>query len=74
MVKKTSYVFVFLLTTITIMTFMTILSPDAKLLIQAINYNAIALLICGIALIIALIVDRYKDHINETKNDDYKKY
>lgn len=53
---------------------MTILSPDAKLLIQAINYNAIALLICGIALIIALIVDRYKDHINETKNDDYKKY
>jgi undecaprenyl pyrophosphate phosphatase UppP len=72
MVKKTSYVFVVLLTTIVLLVFSTVVAPQSSLLISAINYNAVALLLCGIVLIIALIVDRYNDYKKE--NDDYKKY
>jgi glucan phosphoethanolaminetransferase (alkaline phosphatase superfamily) len=72
MVKKTSYVFVILLTTIILLVFSTVISPQNGFLVTAINYNAVALLLCGIVLIIALIVDRYNDYKNE--NDDYKKY
>lgn len=37
-----------------------------------INYSAVALLISGIFLIIALIADRFKD--SKSEGDDYKKY
>ncbi|MBS7527287.1 hypothetical protein KHM83_11400 [Fusibacter paucivorans] len=72
MVKKTSYVFVILLTTIVLLVFSTVVAPQSDLLVSAINYNAVALLLCGIVLIIALIVDRYNDYKKE--NNDYKKY
>jgi divalent metal cation (Fe/Co/Zn/Cd) transporter len=72
MVKKISYIFVLLLVTIVLISGMTLIVSTSHLLIMAINYNAILLLACGIALIIALIHDRYKDYKSE--DDDYKKY
>jgi len=50
----------------------TVFFPAVHLLVITINMAAVGLLIIGIALIISLIIDRYRDYKNE--NDDYKKY
>jgi|GEM_PF-1133789 len=72
MVKKISYLFVMLLVAIVIFSGIALFISPSRMLIKAINCTAILLLACGIALIIALIYDRYKDYKNE--DDDYKKY
>jgi hypothetical protein len=72
MIKISSIVFVGLLATLFLMSFLTIFLPALGLLNLLINIFAVLLLITGIILIISLIVDRYKDSKNE--GDDYKKY
>lgn len=72
MIKLSSIVFVGLLATLFLMSFLTIFLPALGLLTVLINIFAVLLLITGIILIISLIVDRYKDSKNE--GDDYKKY
>jgi ABC-type transport system involved in cytochrome c biogenesis permease subunit len=72
MIKLSSIVFVGLLATLFLMSFLTIFLPASGLLTVLINIFAVLLLITGIILIISLIVDRYKDSKNE--GDDYKKY
>lgn len=72
MIKLSSIVFVGLLATLFLMSFLTIFLPDFGLLTVLINIFAVLLLITGIILIVSLIVDRYKDSKNE--GDDYKKY
>lgn len=72
MIKLSSIVFVGLLATLFLMSFLTIFLPALGLLTVLINIFAVLLLITGIILIVSLIVDRYKDSKNE--GDDYKKY
>lgn len=72
MIKNLSIAFVFLMVCIMFAAISTIFFPAVHLLIVIINIAAVSLLIIGIALIISLIIDRYRDYKNE--NDDYKKY
>ncbi len=72
MIKKLSIAFVVLMVCIALAAILTIFLPTLHLLVNIINYAAVGLLIIGIALIITLILDRYRDYKNE--NDDYKKY
>lgn len=72
MIKKLSIAFVVLMVCIILAAISTIFMPSLHLLVVIINDAAVGLLIIGIALIITLIIDRYRDYKNE--NDDYKKY
>ena len=72
MIKNLSIAFVFLIVCIVLTAISTIFLPAVHLLIIVINATAVGLLIIGIALIISLIIDRYRDYKKE--NDDYKKY
>lgn len=72
MIKNLSITFVFLIVCLIGASITTIFLPAAHLLVITINIAAVGLLIIGIALIITLIIDRYRDYKKE--NDDYKKY
>ncbi len=72
MIKNLSIAFVFLLVCIMAAAISTVFFPAVRLLVITINMAAVGLLIIGIALIISLIIDRYRDYKKE--NDDYKKY
>ncbi len=72
MIKNLSITFAAIMACIIFTAILTAFFPSQHLLVIAINLGAVGLVICGIILIVALIVDRYKDYKKE--GDDYKKY
>ncbi len=72
MIKWLSSTFVFFIILLFSLGLLVSLFSALKFLNPFINYSAIALLISGIFLIVALIVDRFKD--SKSEGDDYKKY
>jgi hypothetical protein len=72
MIKWLSSTFVFFIILLFSLGLLVSFFSALKFLNPFINYSAIALLISGIFLIVALIVDRFKD--SKSEGDDYKKY
>lgn len=72
MIKWLSSIFVFFIFLLFSLGLLMSFFSDLSFLNPFINYSAIALLISGILLIVALIVDRFKD--SKSEGDDYKKY
>lgn len=72
MVKWASTFFVAFLILLGLFAILTGFMPTLSILDQFISFFLIALLFTGIVLIIALIIDRFKESIKE--GDDYKKY
>jgi uncharacterized membrane protein len=72
MIKTTSILFVTFLVAMFGIGIIISFFPSAYVLAKVINFLAIGLLIVGILLIVALILDRYKT--SKSEGDDYKKY
>lgn len=72
MIKVTSILFVTFLVAMFGIGIIISFFPSAFFLAKIINFIAIGLLIVGILLIVALILDRYKT--SKSEGDDYKKY
>jgi len=72
MIKLTSILFICFATLMILLGIVITLIPSLNSLSFMINVLAICLLLTGIILIIALILDRFKD--SKSEGDDYKKY
>ena len=72
MVKWASTFFVAFLILLGLFAILTGFMPTLSILDQFISFFLIALLATGIVLIIALIIDRFKE--SKREGDDYKKY
>ncbi len=72
MVKWASTFFVAFLILLGLFAILTGFMPTLSILDQFISFFLIALLFTGIVLIIALIIDRFKE--SKKEGDDYKKY
>ena len=72
MVKWASTFFVAFLILLGLFAILTGFMPTLFILDQFISFFLIALLFTGIVLIIALIIDRFKE--SKKEGDDYKKY
>ena len=72
MIKWASTIFVAFLILLGLFAILTGFMPTLAVLDQFISFFLVALLATGIVLIIALIVDRFKESKREC--DDYKKY
>lgn len=72
MVKWSSTIFVAFLILLALFAILTGFMPTLLVLNQFISFFLIALLFTGIVLIVALIIDRFKE--SKKEGDDYKKY
>ncbi len=72
MIKWASTIFVAFLILLGLFAILTGFMPTLAVLDQFISFFLVALLATGIVLIIALIVDRFKE--SKREGDDYKKY
>lgn len=72
MIKWLSSTFVFFIFLLFLLGILVSFFNSLAFLNPFINYSAVALLISGIFLIVALIIDRFKD--SKSEGDDYKKY
>ena len=72
MIKWLSSTFVFFIFLLFLLGILVSFFNGLAFLNPFINYSAVALLISGVFLIIALIFDRFKD--SKSEGDDYKKY
>lgn len=73
MIKYASIIFVFFITCIATMGMVSVFLPNILWIEIGIDICGIGLLITGLILILALILDRIKDARKENKNDDFKK-
>lgn len=73
MIKYASIFFVFFIVCIATLGMVSVFLPNLLWLEIGIDLSGIGLLLTGIALIIALILDRIKEARIEKKNDDFKK-
>ncbi len=72
MIKLTSILFICFAALMILVGIVITLIPSLSSLNFIINFFAICLLLIGIILIVALIIDRFKD--SKSEGDDYKKY
>ncbi len=72
MIKLTSILFICFAALMILLGIIITLIPSLNAFDFMINILAICLLLTGIVLIIALILDRFKD--SKSEGDDYKKY
>lgn len=73
MIKYASILFVFFIVCIATMGMISVFLPNLSWIEIGIDICGVGLLLTGVILIIALILDRIRDARKENQNDDFKK-